>query len=104
MEFEDGLKKVGDVFSDPLQDAAKDLLDHAARMAKEELWRRHGGIAPWDEAAQKLAKEPMTGALSKAKTAEELGIEVPAMTDEEKAKEAVDAEALRKALWESGAL
>jgi len=101
MDVGDDLKSVGgDVLSDSAQDLAQDALNLAGRLAQEELWRRHGGPAPWDEAAEP-EPERKHGVLSRTVSSAEAGIVNDAVIEEQVAKLAADQEAMRRSDWEN---
>jgi hypothetical protein len=98
---EDRLKEVADELLNRKEDFFREsVVEPAAKLAKEELWRRHGGPAPWDEEAEEMAKKPVQGALNRAMTDEEAGIAVPPLSDEAQSKFEASQEALRQSKWE----
>lgn len=98
---EDRLKEVADELLDKKKDLFREyVVEPAAKLAKEELWRRHGGPAPWDEEAEEMAKKPVQGPLSRAMSDEEAGIVEPPLSDEARSKLEADQEALRRLVWE----
>ena len=98
---DDWLENVADNLLDKKEDFFKEsVVEPMARLAKEELWRRHGGPTPWDEEAEERAKKPVHGALSCAMTDEEAGIVEPPLSDEAQSKLEASQEALRRSKWE----
>ncbi len=96
---EDWLKELADESLDKKEDFFREsVVEPMAKLAKEELWKRHGGPAPWDEEAEEMAKKH--GVLSRALTDEEAGIVEPPLSDEARAKLEADQEALRRSKWE----
>ena len=98
---DDWLKEVADGVLDKKADFFSEyVVEPMAKLAKEELWRRHGGPVSWDEEAEEKAKKPVKGALSRAMSDEEAGIVEPLLSDEARSKLEADKEALRRSKWE----
>jgi hypothetical protein len=92
------LDEIFDETAGPIEGLVKDQLTSAAKLAREELERRHGGLEEPGKPGKpgKPEEWPKSGVLSEAKTAEELGITEPEFTPEEMARQA----AMRRVIQE----